>query len=275
VLQEASMTDTKYFATLSLQVEISRLSPILSRHGVDNFSIYILFKTGEVFLLSSVIKLCLPYYEEKMYEQDRLLDPLTHKGKLYHLGTDACMFGENEGIITSLSGGNIHYYIVRECCDFTIILSAAGKKHYADRELFYKQSSQSVASILSDFIFRIRPILFDRAPGYKHSRFLNDQSLLSSLLTNKLNLGTRLFSDRECEVLNLSAKGKTAEEISIILAISPRTVHKYRLSIMEKLNCSNITHSVFEATKRGIISESCLSLKKFDFSQRFVNTDII
>jgi DNA-binding CsgD family transcriptional regulator len=263
----------KYFATLSLQNEISTLARQLKRHGICNFSFYLLFKTGEVFLLSSLIDLCLPYYEEKMYEHDKILNPSLHQNKRYHLGSGQQVFGKHQDMIRHLSGGNIYYHLVRECCDFTVVLSTGGEIHHPDEKLFYKQSHIGVGNIVADFIFKIRGVIFERAPKYRYSKFLNDHSMLTMLLIDQLNDGTRIISDREKEVLGLSATGKTAEEISMIMGITARTVTKHRCSLVEKLNCSNITHTVFEATKRGIISEENLHLRKFDFLHRFINTD--
>jgi DNA-binding NarL/FixJ family response regulator len=56
------------------------------------------------------------------------------------------------------------------------------------------------------------------------------------------------LSDREREVLQLVAEGKTSKEIASQLNLSIKTVEAHRLNIMEKLNI----HSVAELTKYAI-----------------------
>ena len=56
------------------------------------------------------------------------------------------------------------------------------------------------------------------------------------------------LSDREREVLQLVAEGKTSKEIASQLNLSIKTVEAHRLNIMEKLNI----HTVAELTKYAI-----------------------
>lgn len=61
------------------------------------------------------------------------------------------------------------------------------------------------------------------------------------------------LSGRERRVLELSAIGKTANEIAGILAISQRTVHAHLQNASEKLDAENKTHTVVEALRYGQI----------------------
>ncbi|WP_454564267.1 autoinducer binding domain-containing protein [Pseudomonas sp. AIG] len=61
------------------------------------------------------------------------------------------------------------------------------------------------------------------------------------------------LSPRELEVLNLSAVGKTAYEISKILSLSERTVNYHVQNIIEKLNVCNKISAVIAAARAGII----------------------
>ncbi|HVZ15183.1 MAG TPA: helix-turn-helix transcriptional regulator [Bauldia sp.] len=62
------------------------------------------------------------------------------------------------------------------------------------------------------------------------------------------------LSARERRVVELSAHGKTANEIAEILDISQRTVHAHLQNASEKLGASNKTHTVVEALRYGQIS---------------------
>ena len=62
------------------------------------------------------------------------------------------------------------------------------------------------------------------------------------------------LSARERRVVQLSASGKTANEIATILEISQRTVHAHLQNASEKLGAHNKTHTVVEALRYGQIS---------------------
>jgi LuxR family quorum sensing-dependent transcriptional regulator len=62
------------------------------------------------------------------------------------------------------------------------------------------------------------------------------------------------LSARERRVVELSAFGKTANEIASVLQISQRTVHAHLQNASEKLRASNKTHTVVEALIYGQIS---------------------
>jgi DNA-binding NarL/FixJ family response regulator len=69
----------------------------------------------------------------------------------------------------------------------------------------------------------------------------------------KLDLYETL-TDREREVLQMAAEGKTAAEIARRLSISPRTVELHRSRMMNKLGFHSQTELVRYAIKRGILS---------------------
>ncbi|WP_181704297.1 helix-turn-helix transcriptional regulator [Chthonobacter albigriseus] len=62
------------------------------------------------------------------------------------------------------------------------------------------------------------------------------------------------LSARERKVLELTATGKTAQEIAELLNISQRTVHAHLQNAGEKLDASNKTQTVVEALRYGQIT---------------------
>lgn len=66
----------------------------------------------------------------------------------------------------------------------------------------------------------------------------------------------QLLSDRESEVLRLTAEGFTAAEIGDRLAISPKTVDTYRHRFMEKLGLHHRSEVVRFALDRGVLTAS-------------------
>src|SRR5512143_1529132 len=62
------------------------------------------------------------------------------------------------------------------------------------------------------------------------------------------------LTDREREVFQMAAEGKTAAEIASILCISPRTAELHRSRMMNKLGIRSQTELVLCAVRRGILS---------------------
>jgi two-component system response regulator NreC len=65
---------------------------------------------------------------------------------------------------------------------------------------------------------------------------------------------TRLLTDREREVLQLLAEGKSTKQIALKLHISPKTVETHRRQIMDKLNLHTIAELTKYAIRKGLTS---------------------
>lgn len=70
----------------------------------------------------------------------------------------------------------------------------------------------------------------------------------------KDNSAFSLLSEREREVLQLLAEGKTTKQIGQHLHISPKTVEGHRLRIMTKLNMDNVAQLTKYAIQEGLTS---------------------
>jgi len=61
------------------------------------------------------------------------------------------------------------------------------------------------------------------------------------------------LSEREREIFQLVAEGKTNREIAALLFISPSTVETHRARVMEKLNLHSAAEIVLYAVRRGVV----------------------
>jgi two-component system response regulator NreC len=61
------------------------------------------------------------------------------------------------------------------------------------------------------------------------------------------------LSDREREIFQLVAEGRTNKEIATMLSVSPSTVETHRAHIMEKLDLHSAAEIVLYAVRRGVI----------------------
>lgn len=71
---------------------------------------------------------------------------------------------------------------------------------------------------------------------------------------DELDLG-EVLSDREREVVKLSAEGHTAQQAADILSLSPKTVETYRHRAMQKLGLTNRAELVRYALRAGLLSD--------------------
>jgi len=70
---------------------------------------------------------------------------------------------------------------------------------------------------------------------------------------NKDEVPDRFLSDRERQVLQLVAEGKTTKELASILGISAKTAESHRSNIMDKLDIHDVAGLVRYAIRTGII----------------------
>lgn len=70
---------------------------------------------------------------------------------------------------------------------------------------------------------------------------------------NKNEAPDRFLSDRERQVLQLVAEGKTTKELASILGISAKTAESHRSNIMDKLDIHDVAGLVRYAIRTGII----------------------
>lgn len=64
----------------------------------------------------------------------------------------------------------------------------------------------------------------------------------------------QLLSEREREILQLIAEGRSNKEVAQVLCISPATIQTHRSNILQKLDVHNMAELVLFAVRRGLIS---------------------
>ncbi len=71
---------------------------------------------------------------------------------------------------------------------------------------------------------------------------------------DELDIG-ELLSEREREVVKLTAEGHTAQQGATMLSLSPKTIETYRHRAMQKLGLTNRAELVRYALRAGLLSE--------------------
>jgi DNA-binding NarL/FixJ family response regulator len=74
------------------------------------------------------------------------------------------------------------------------------------------------------------------------------------LRDRKLHDSYDLLTEREREVLQLLAEGRSNKEAATVLNLSPYTVETHRTNLMQKLNLHNTAEIVLYAVRKGIVA---------------------
>jgi len=127
---------------------------------------------------------------------------------------------------------------------YVIGMLQAGASGYLLKECAFKDLVNAVRSVMAGQIYLSPQIAGVIVKDYIGKRKKNNDSF-------------QILSDREREVLQLLAEGKTSKEIAAKLFVSNKTVGTFRQRIMEKLDL----HSIAELTKYAI-REGLTSLDK-------------
>jgi two-component system, NarL family, response regulator NreC len=80
------------------------------------------------------------------------------------------------------------------------------------------------------------------------------EDYMRSLKARGLTDSFHLLTDREKEVLQLLAEGRSNKEVATLLDLGVSTVETHRANLMQKLNLHNTAEIVLYAVRKGVIS---------------------
>jgi two-component system, NarL family, response regulator NreC len=109
-------------------------------------------------------------------------------------------------------------------------------------------------SLRSDVIDAIRTVAQGRSfLTRKVSRMLQED-YVSQLQRRGLDDSYDLLTDREREILQLVAEGRTNKEVANLLTVSLTTIETHRTHILQKLGLHSVPELILYAVRKGIIS---------------------
>lgn len=115
-------------------------------------------------------------------------------------------------------------------------------------EKFIANYNQQAKAILNNAHEQKQIVLFNKTPLLTDLDPLLPSNIIKVFDTNN----NQSLSKRELETIYWLINGKTAHEISILLAISSRTVEKFIISIKNKLKCYTLFQLGIEVEKIGL-----------------------
>lgn len=128
----------------------------------------------------------------------------------------------NEAYVTQVLGAGAKGYLLKDSADTELIRAVSavseGKSYF----------SPAVAEVMLD----------------DYVRRLNDRGIVDRYDS---------LSEREREVFQLIAEGRSNKEIADVLGVSPSTIETHRAHLMEKLDVHSAAEIVLYAVRKGVI----------------------
>lgn len=131
------------------------------------------------------------------------------------------MYSDEEYLVRALSAG-VRGYLLKDAAEPDLIRAVRAVEQ---GKTFF--SPAIVDMLLDDYVHRLK-----------------QQELLDSY---------ELLTEREKQVLQLLAEGKTNKEVAAVLNLGVSTIETHRLNLMQKLNLHNTAELVLYAVKKKIL----------------------
>jgi len=125
---------------------------------------------------------------------------------------------------------------------FVADMLKAGASGYVLKECLFDELIKAIRIVVDDGVYlspRITDVVIDD---------------YVSQLSKTPDSRTSVLNDREHEVLQLLAEGKTTKQIALALHVSTKTIEANRRSIMDKLNIHSIAELTKYAVREGLTS---------------------
>ena len=129
--------------------------------------------------------------------------------------------------------------------DESYVLGAlnAGAKGYLLKDSMRREVVEAIRAVSQGRSFLTRKV----------SAMLQED-YINELRRRGLEDSYELLTDREREILQLIAEGRTNKEVANVLNISPTTVETHRAHILQKLDLHSVPELILYAVRKGIIS---------------------
>jgi two-component system response regulator NreC len=145
------------------------------------------------------------------------------------------ILSENPKIKIIVLSIHVEKHIVKE------ILSA-GAAGYVLKTYLFEELSRALRSVMVNGYY-----LSPKVTSIVVGEYLDDSA--------KIHTGDKVkLTDREREVLQLIAEGKTSKQIALILHVSPKTIETHRRKLLDKIEVSGVAELTKYAIREGITS---------------------
>lgn len=229
------------------------------------FVCYIIFNNSQVFVLSNMFNMLIPYYTEQYYKQDfSFRKEITSDINYYLCDKIKGVTDEFSNLLESRFNINRAYYIVRNSPECQFVFGCIPKDKPNNFEKFYHLTLEKFENFCIDFVDKTIDLIKHYNPSYGHAIILNDKLYRKSVIKTKDNNRIQL-TRVEMDVLNWTAYGKSAEETAQIMSEKVTNINFFRNQLKKKLNTYNMPHTVFEGIRQGYIGAFNSSWRDIDY----------
>ena len=155
-----------------------------------------------------------------------------------------------------LNGIDAAAQILHHNADVRIIILSM----YADEEFLVRALTAGVKGYLlkdavqADLIPAVRAVATGRSFFSPAIARTLAEDYVRQLQSKGMEDSYELLTDREREILQLLAEGKSNKEVATVLNLSPYTVETHRTHLMQKLNLHNTAEIVLYAVRKKIVA---------------------
>jgi DNA-binding CsgD family transcriptional regulator len=229
-------------------------------YTIDNFggfSFGLVLKNGQNAWLSSTPRVTLHTVSTGLDRAEILLDFNYLKQSRVIFPDELTSFNLVEAQINNIlekKGIYRGYCYSKYCDDCCVIVGISSKQPVRNPPQLYRSSKDLVEKFSYDFLNQTQDIFLQNLPELTVSRFMQDKTYQKNTLIGNNTPATQVhLSNKDLAILYWTARGKSAEEIAIILGLSKNTIDTYRRAIIQKLDVANITEAVHFALSSHLI----------------------
>ncbi len=131
---------------------------------------------------------------------------------------------------------------------------------YADEEFIVRALTAGVKGYLlkdavqADLVRAVRAVATGRSFFSPAIAQTLAEDYVRQLQSKGMEDSYELLTEREREILQLLAEGKSNKEVATLLSVSPYTVETHRTHLMQKLNLHNTAEIVLYAVRKKIVA---------------------
>ena len=231
-----------------------------SPYPINKVLIYIYLPNGQFTAISNSKELKNLYCDQAFHRADIIHDITIRNNKEFILRNDCSL--QNNIFQTTISEKlerNCFYhqytsYHTNHDCSIVLMAFSSENLNKRPQEI-YDKTIGSFKKHCYNLIENSITTILSKLNELKFSRFGTDKTFRQQTILNE-NHNQHIIdnlTNNEKSILYWASNGKTSEETSFILGLTKHTVQTYRKKAIQKLNASNISHSISIARSCNMI----------------------
>lgn len=249
-----NLSDYNYIPTVYYKSAIEPFAKKLSdKCGFNKFAVLIIYNDKKYWLSNTYDDLAIPHDIYQLSQLDLSNLESTYKNKTHFYPSyeiNHPIYDLYKHLIQNVYQFYTIYVLSRSCHECQILLFAGSKSplgSFEECKMIYKNTRKDFENFIIEMLDKLMYTFLLTSPSIKLSRIYSDANFRKMLIKGQYNENIIKLTGQEIQCLHWASVGKTAEETSLILNISPYTVRQHLKYSIAKLNAANITNAVYKA----------------------------